>query len=100
MLKVAIKQGPLWARLLPSAYADLPQSFGERLLTLLNKTHPALGVATILLAAAHAGLSSSGRLNLFLWLTMCVLLWQGGFGLFLKARKAPVTTATPFILSW
>ncbi len=90
MFKLVINDGPLLKRFLPAEIADTTQNMGQKILRVLNRTHPALGVVTIVLIAGHAGLSSTGRLNLFLILTMAVMFWQGGFGLFLKSKWTPL----------
>jgi len=89
-LKMLVHEGPWTQRFLPQEYGALAQGLSQRLLILLNKSHPALGIITIVLLAGHAGLTTDGRMNLFLFLTMIIMFWQGGFGLFLKTRLTPL----------
>ena len=91
LLKLLANEGPWLQRFLPQDYSEMAQSLVLRLLQLLNRSHSALGVLTIALLAGHAGLTSSNRMNLFLVLTMVVVFWQGGFGLFLKTRLTPLS---------
>lgn len=91
LLKMLVNEGPWLQRFLPQDYAKMAQSLGQRLLQLLNRSHPVLGVLTIALLAGHAGLTSNTRMNLFLILTMVLVFWQGGFGLFLKTRLTPLS---------
>ncbi len=88
-LKLLLNEGPLWQRFVPAATAGPARGAGHLVLRLLNRTHPLLGVVTILLIAGHAAFSSRGSLNLLLLLTLGVAFWQGGFGLFLKSRWLP-----------
>jgi len=96
LLKLLVNKGSMLQRLLPQDYSTAAQGLGQKCLQLLNRSHPALGVLTIVLLAGHAGLSSSGRVNLFLILTMLVVFWQGGFGLFLKTRLTPIVLRKQF----
>ncbi len=91
LLKLLANEGPWLQRFLPQEYSEMTQSLGLRFLQLLNRSHPALGILTIALLAGHAGLTSSNNMNLFLVLTMVVVFWQGGFGLFLKTRLTPLS---------
>lgn len=88
-LKLLLNHGPLWDRFLPQVIPDQTRSWGQKLLRLLNRSHPLVGGIAILLVLLHALLVGTQRANPFLWLTIAVMLWQGGFGLFLRFRQTP-----------
>lgn len=89
VVKLLLNQGSFLTRFLPNDTGSLPRNLAERLLDLLNKTHPALGVLTILMVVLHVNFSSSSKMNLFMLLTLVVMFWQGSFGLFLKISFTP-----------
>ena len=88
-LKLLLKDGPLWQRLVPSEVGTPAWGLGEVLLRLLNRTHGWLGILTVVLIAGHAAFSGRERINPFLLLTLGVVFWQGGFGLFLRSPILP-----------
>ncbi len=89
LVKLVLNKGAFLGRFLPAENDWMPKNSGEKLLAFLNRTHPALGVLTILFVVLHAEFSSTGKMNLFLLLTMVVMFWQGAFGLFLRSRLTP-----------
>lgn len=82
MLKLLLRQGPLLARLLPLPMGNQAVEKGKWLLPWLNKSHPYVGAATVLLIAGHALLAGLNQANLLMDLILFLILWQFACGLF------------------
>lgn len=91
LLKLAVNGGSLLQRFIPGDYQALSASLGQRLLTLLNRTHKHVGAAAVGLLLSHALLTGTARWNLFLEMLLVLLVWQGLFGLFLVVRFPPAS---------
>jgi hypothetical protein len=63
----------------------------ERIRDLLSRYHVQTGGAAILSIFTHAWLMTFYRTNLLLYGVLALLLWQGGFGSFLKLRFTPAS---------
>lgn len=86
ILKVALNEGTFLQRIIPDEYSDLSQSASQKLLSFLNRTHKYVGATAIVFITGHALLMGTVRWNLFLMSVLCLLAWQGIFGLFLVIR--------------
>lgn len=82
LLKIGLRQGPLLERLLPLPMGPQAVEKGKWLLPWLNKTHPYVGAATVLLIASHALLEGLNQANLLLQVILFLAAWQFAFGLF------------------
>ena len=85
-LKILLRQGPLLDRLLPEGTWGSASPRVKGVLPFLNKTHPYVGVAAVLLVFGHALMEGLAQANLLMWIVLLLVLWQFGFGLFLLSR--------------
>jgi hypothetical protein len=85
VLKLLINEGTMLQRFIP-VYQDLSISLSRRLLTLLNRYHKHVGAAAVGLLTGHALLVGVAKWNPFLILLLVIIIWQGGFGIFLVTR--------------
>lgn len=90
LLKIFLRQGPLLDRVLPLPLGNQVVEKGRGLLPFLNKTHPYVGVGSVLLIAGHALLEGLHQANLLLLLVLLLVGWQFGFGLFILSRYQAV----------
>lgn len=90
VLKIGLRQGPFWERLLPEGIGNRTLPWAKVGLTWLNKTHPYAGVATVLLVIGHTLIEGWHQVNLLLAIVLGLALWQFGFGLFLLTRYQAV----------
>ena len=86
MLKLILNEGTLLQRFIPDDHYELSMSASRKLLAFLNRTHKYVGATTIVLMPGHALLMGTARWNPFLVSVLCLLAWQGVFGLFLVVR--------------
>lgn len=86
LLKILLRQGPLLTRLLPLPGGPRMVEKGRWLLPFLNKSHPYVGVATVLLILCHVSLEGLEQANLLLRAVLFLIAWQFAFGLFLLSR--------------
>ncbi len=82
LLKLLLRQGPLLERLLPLPMGKQAVEQGKWLLPWLNKSHPYVGAATVLLIAGHALLEGLNQANLLMELILILITWQFACGLF------------------
>ncbi len=85
-LKILLRQGPLLDRLLPEGTWDNASPKAKGLLSFMNRTHPYVGAAAVLLVFGHALLEGLNQANLLMRVVLLVAVWQFGFGLFLLNR--------------
>lgn len=86
VLKLILNEGTLLERIIPDEHVDLSRSAFHKLLAFLNHAHKHVGAAAIVIMAGHALLMGPARWNPFLIAVLCLLAWQGVFGLFLVVR--------------
>ncbi len=91
VLKLSLGKGALAERILPEIYEDVTLPLFKKVLNLLNKTHLHVGVAAIAVIALHALFMGLADQNLFLYLVLILIAWQGLFGFFLSWRYSPRT---------
>jgi|GEM_PF-2948204 len=91
LLKLIHNEGTLMQRIIPDEHYEFSQATSRKLLTFLNKTHKHVGATTVVLIFSHALLNGTIRWNPFLTAILCLVAWQGIFGLFLVVRF-PVKT--------
>lgn len=89
-LKLGLREGPLLDRVLPEGAWDQASPRVHGLLSFLNRTHPYVGVATVLLVFCHALVAGWNQANLLMRVVLLLTLWQFGFGLFLLSRYQAV----------
>ncbi len=88
-LKLSLGKGALAERILPEIYDDVTLPLFKKVLRLLNKTHLHVGVAAIAVIVLHALFMGLGDQNLFLYLVLTLIAWQGLFGFFLSWQYSP-----------
>lgn len=86
MLKIILRKGPLLQRVLPESSRGEITSYGKKLLSFLNTTHPYLGIISVVLLFSHAYLVGLDQANALLKTIFILALWQFCFGLFLLSR--------------
>jgi hypothetical protein len=89
-LKMLLRQGPVLERLLPEGTWGKASPQAKWLLSTLNKTHPFVGAATVLLVLGHALIEGVNQVNLLMLVVLVLALWQFGFGLFLLSHYQAV----------
>lgn len=90
LLKLLLRQGPLLERLLPEGSWENVSPWTKQLLGLLDKTHPYVGVSTVLLVFGHTVIEGINQANLLMQVVLALTVWQFGFGLFLFSRYQAV----------
>tara|TARA_R110001606_G_scaffold11354_6_gene49307 strand:- start:19734 stop:20285 length:552 start_codon:yes stop_codon:yes gene_type:complete len=88
LLKLVLGKGKLANRLLPD-YSPPTLSIFQQLLSLLNRTHVYVGVATVAVIVLHIVLMGVPMDILFFPVVLALVIWQGLFGLFLTWRYTP-----------
>lgn len=88
LLKLAMGKGKLATRLLPD-YSPPTISIFQQLLSLLNRTHVYVGVATVAVIVLHIVLMGVPMDILFFPVVLALVIWQGIFGLFITWRYTP-----------
>lgn len=86
VLKLSLIDGTFWQRIIPDGYYNTSLSASRKLLSFLNRTHKHVGATAIVFLVGHALLMSTANWNPFLISVLCLLAWQGIFGLFLVVR--------------
>jgi len=89
-LKLGLRQGPLLDRLLPEGIWNGALPWAKVLLSWLNRSHPYVGVATVLLVIGHTLVEGVHQVNPLMAVVLALALWQFGFGLFLLLRYQAV----------
>ncbi|MFW8602198.1 hypothetical protein ACOHYD_12060 [Desulfobacterota bacterium M19] len=91
LLKLILRQGTIFDRLLPEGvWNTTAVPWARKLLRFLNKTHPYVGAAVIILIFGHAWLEGLNQANLLMKIIMALVIWQFAFGLFLLNRYQDV----------
>ncbi|MBU0486164.1 MAG: hypothetical protein KKB30_16790 [Proteobacteria bacterium] len=91
ILKLILNEGTFLQRIIPDDHYDRSLSASRKLLAFLNRTHKHVGATAIVIMATHALLMGPARWNPFLISVLCLLAWQGIFGIFLVVRF-PINT--------
>lgn len=86
LLKLLVNNGSLMERLLPEPAVNDTKSMLKKFIRFLNKTHPYVGVTTVVLVFGHTFLEGVGRANLLMDAILVLALWQFAFGAFLLTR--------------
>ena len=89
VLKIVLGKGRIAQRLLPDYSPQLQISLFNRLLSLLNRTHVYVGIATVAIILLHIGLMGIPMRILFFPAVLLLVIWQAMFGLFLSWRYSP-----------
>ena len=91
VLKLIMGRGPISRRLLPEYKAPPQTNMLKKIVVYLDRTHVHVGIAAVALAALHISLMGEPFSNLFFIAVILLILWQTGFGFFLRWRNAPVS---------
>ncbi len=97
LLKVVMAKSPISKRLLPEYKAPSRTSVLKRRVIYLDPTLPHVGiVAAAAIAALHIAFMGNPFGNLFFVASILLIIWQTGFGFFLRWRGAPVNLKRHF----
>jgi len=89
ILKIVLGKGRIARRLLPDYSPQLQISIFNGLLSLLNRSHVYVGIATVAIILLHIGLMGIPMRILFFPAVLLLVIWQAVFGLFLSWRYSP-----------
>ncbi len=89
LLKLVVGKGPIARRILPDYSQPLTAPGMQQLLSLLDRTHIYVGIATVAIILVHIGLMGLPMHILFFPAVLALVVWQGLFGLFLSWRYSP-----------
>lgn len=89
LLKLFMGKGGLSTRLLPDYSPAVDSGLVDKWIAFLDRTHVYVGISAVAVIVLHITLMGIPMHILFFPAVLCLVIWQGLFGLFLSWRYSP-----------